>query len=57
MEKLKERIKESGLKQGFIAEKVGIKSASHLTMMLNGYATMPEEIRNKINDLLSKVTV
>lgn len=56
MEKLKEKIKQSGLKQGFIADKIGV-GASHLTMMLNGNATMPEDIRNKINQLLSKVTV
>jgi ATP phosphoribosyltransferase len=56
MEKLKEKIKQSGLKQGFIADKIGI-GASHLSMMLNGNATMPEDVRNKINQLLSKVIV
>lgn len=56
MEKLKERIRQSGLKQVFIAEKLGIGS-SHLTMMLSGNAVMPEDIRNKINELLKKVTV
>lgn len=52
MKQLKERIRLSGLKQSFIAEKVGIGS-SHLTMMLNGNAVMSEDIRNKINELLS----
>lgn len=52
---LREKIKASGLKQKFIAEKVGI-SESHLTMMLNENASMPEIVRNKINDLLKKVT-
>lgn len=56
MKQLKERISKSGLKQTFIAEKVGVGN-SHLTMMLNGNANMPEDIRNKINELLLKVTV
>jgi len=54
MKQLKERIRLSGLKQSYIADKVGV-GASHLTMMLNGNAVMSEEIRNKINELLSKV--
>lgn len=57
MKQLKEKIAKSGLKLNFIADKVGIKNPSHLTMMLNGYANMPEEIRNKINGLLTKATV
>lgn len=56
MEKLKEKIKQSGLKQNFIAKKLGIGD-THLTMMLNGNATMPEDIRNKINELLLKVII
>ena len=56
MKKLKEQIAQSGLKQKFIAEKVGVGD-SHLTMMLNGNAVMSEDIRNKINELLKKVTV
>lgn len=56
MEKLKEKIKKSGLKKSFIAEKIDI-GASHLIMMLNGNATMPEDVRNKINELLSKVII
>lgn len=56
MKDLKKRIKESGLKQRFIAEKLGI-GESHLTMMLNEKATMPESIRNEINQLLAKVSV
>ena len=54
MKQLKERIRLSGLKQSYIADKVGV-GASHLTMMLNGNAVMSEGIRNKINELLSKV--
>lgn len=56
MKELKQRIKDSGLKQRFIAEKLGI-GETHLTMMLNGNATMPETVRNAINELLTKVTV
>lgn len=56
MEKLKEKINKSGLKKSFIAKKIDI-GASHLIMMLNGNATMPEDVRNKINELLSKVII
>lgn len=56
MKELKRKIKESGLKQRFIADKLGIGEA-HLTMMLNENATMPEHIRNAINELLSRVTI
>lgn len=56
MEKLKEKIRDSGLKQSYIAARIGV-GQSHLTMMLNGNATMPEEIRNKINELLDKMPV
>lgn len=56
MEQLKEKIRLSGLKKNFIADKVGV-SPAHLTMMLNENATMPEEIRNKINALLTKILV
>lgn len=56
MEKLKKRIKESGLKQKFIAKEVGINNSSHLTMMLNeiGSARMTPEMEDKINKLLDK---
>jgi len=53
---LREKIKASGLKQKFIAEKLGLSEA-HLTMMLNGKATMPEFIRNDLNTLLKLVGV
>lgn len=56
MEKLKERIKESGLKQNYIADKCGVGHA-HFSMMINGTATMPEHVRNKINELLAKVSI
>lgn len=54
MKELKRKIKESGFKQKFIAEKVGVSEA-HFTMMLNGNAVMPESIRNTVNSLLQKV--
>lgn len=55
MEKLKQRIKQSGLKQKFIADAVGV-GESHLTMMLNGIgsANMSPELEDKINKLLDK---
>lgn len=56
MKQLKEKIKESGLKQNFIADKCGV-GHSHFSMMLNGSVTMPESVRNKINELLLKVTI
>lgn len=55
MEKLKEKIREAGLRQNFVADKCGVGHA-HFSMMLNGTATMPESVRNKINELLIKVT-
>lgn len=56
MKQLKERIKLSGLKQCYIAEKVGI-GASHLTMMLNDNAVMPEKIKTAIDKLLDNYTL
>lgn len=54
MENLKQRIGASGLKKKFIAKQVGIKSASHLTMMLNGNAKMSKEVEKSILKLLKK---
>ncbi len=56
MEKLKQKIKDSGLKQKFVAEKVGVSEA-HFAMMINGQANMPEIVRNKVTELLKIVTV
>lgn len=53
MKELKEAIKQSGLKQNWIAIKVGIGNA-HLTMMLNGKAKMGDMVRKKIEKLLEK---
>lgn len=53
---LKEKISKSGLKQKFIAEKIGL-TAEHLNLLLNNPEKMSEEIRNKINELLSKVAL
>lgn len=56
MKQLKQRIIDSGLKQKFVADKVGVSEA-YFAMMLNGNASMPEDIRNKVNELLKKVTI
>lgn len=56
---LKDKIKKAGLLKNAVAEKLGI-SAPHFSMMLNGGATMPEEIRNKVNSIINqamKITV
>lgn len=50
---LKKKIEASGLLKSFIADKVGVSSA-HLSMMLSDKATMPEEVRNKINVVLTQ---
>ena len=55
MEELKKKIEASGLLKSFIADKVGVSSA-HLSMMLSDKATMPEEVRNKINILLTQAS-
>jgi len=59
MKELKKKIESSGLLKSFIADMVGV-SSSHLSQMLSGKATMPEEIRTKINAILiqaSKIAV
>ena len=53
---LKERIKKSGIKQVKIAEVLGL-TPEYLNLMINGKQIMSEDIRNKINELLSKVTL
>lgn len=54
--KLKERIVKSGIKQVKIAELIGV-TPEYLNLMLNGHQVMSEEIRNKINDILLKVSL
>ena len=54
MEKnLKSKIKQSGLIQNFIAEKIGVNYAQ-LSMMLNGKAVMSDEVRRKINVIVDQ---
>lgn len=53
---LKERVVKSGLKQIKIAEAIGI-TPEYLNQMLNGKATMSDEIERKIKDVLSKVII
>jgi len=45
------KIKDAGLTKEGIAKKINISNA-HLSMMLNGKATLPEDVRNKINNIL-----
>lgn len=54
MKELSIKIKESGLLKSYLANKVGVSSA-HLSMMLNGKATMPEHVRNSLNRILDSV--
>lgn len=54
MDKLKQLIKDSGLKQKFIAEKIDIDH-TYLSAMLNGHREMPESTRNKIMSLCQRV--
>jgi plasmid maintenance system antidote protein VapI len=53
---LKERIVKSGIKQTKIAELIGI-TPEYLNLMINGKQPMSEEIRNKINEVLIKVSI
>jgi len=53
MEQLLNDIKRSGLQKGFIAGKVGVKP-NHFSMMLNGKANMPEDVRNKVNTIVKQ---
>lgn len=56
MKELKQKIKDCGLKQKFVAEKVGLSEA-YFAMMINGQVDMPEQIRNSVNNLLQKIAV
>lgn len=53
MKELKQKILNSGLKQSYIAAKVGIGS-THLNMMLSGKAKMNKVVHDKINELLKE---
>jgi|GEM_PF-5695501 len=53
---LKERITKSGLKQTKIAEIIGV-TPEYLNLMINGKQSMSEDIRNKINEVLLKVSL
>lgn len=54
MIRVKEAIKASGLKQKFIARKVGI-SETYLSLLLKGDYDMSDEIRLKIMSLCNTV--
>ena len=49
--KLKEKIKERGIKQSWVAEQIGV-SKSLLHHYLSGYTNMPEQVERMILDLL-----
>lgn len=46
-------IKDAGLTKEGIAGKIGV-GAAHFSMMLNGKATMPEQVRNKVNSIIEQ---
>ena len=53
---IKEQIRKSGLKQKFIADKIGV-SKEHLNRMLNDKnSEMPDKYRIEIASLLQKVS-
>lgn len=54
MKELKERIEKSGIKRKELAKMIGV-SYQYLNLWLNDFATMPEEIENKINEVLNGV--
>ena len=54
MIKVKEAIKNSGLKQKFIAGRIGI-SETYLSLLLKGDYTMSDEIRLKIMTICNAV--
>ena len=45
-------INESGLRKGFIADKIGITNAK-LSLYINGREEMPIEIQSALNDILN----
>lgn len=51
--KLLDDIKDVGLTKSGIASKLNLTSA-HFSMMLNGSATMPEEVRNKVTSIINQ---
>jgi hypothetical protein len=53
MDQLRKKVKTCGLKQVFIAEKVGVLD-THLSLMLSGKATMPEAVRNKLTKIVEQ---
>lgn len=55
MIQLKKDIENSGLLKSFIASKVGL-SPAHFSMMLNNKATMPDDIRVKVVNLLKQAS-
>jgi len=54
METLKEKVKKSGLKQIYIANKIGI-TKEHLNYMLNGKREMEDKYKIEILNLINKM--
>ena len=50
---MKQKIKQSGLKQKYIADKIGMHPSS-LSRCLNKSSPMSDEIKKKINKILKK---
>lgn len=53
MEELKKDIEDSGLQKKSIAKMVGL-TPQHLSMMINGKANMPDEIKKSIRSIITK---
>ncbi len=53
---LKQKIKNSGIKQKKIAEKLNL-SPEYFNQMLNGHVAMSADIEIKVNELLLKITL
>lgn len=50
---LKERIREKGLKQGWIARKIGV-NVNTFRSYLNGFREMPQEVSDKVKTLIER---
>ncbi len=52
IEKLKEHIRETGIKKSKIAEKLGV-SAGHLSFVINGKRDLSIDLERKIRELIN----
>ena len=51
---LREIIKKNGMKQSWIAERLGI-SVSYLSLILNGKRRLTEEMKNDFSQLIERI--